>query len=218
MLSEEWEKFFGKYVCDARKIEVFHNGVILPNYQKTDYEDHNVLFLGRLGERKGTYDLLKVIPNVLRKVPDAMFFLGGDGEVEQCRKLAEKTGIAEHVSFLGWVRDAEKEKFLKKCSVFILPSYHEGMPMAVLESMAYGLATISTNAGGIPQIIEQGINGYRIEAGDLKEMENVLIRVLTNTEERERIGNAARIRIAEKFNAERNINELSALYREILYC
>lgn len=215
VLSEEWADFFGKHVCDEKKIAIVHNGVVIPNYEKTDYTDQNVLFLGRLGERKGAYDLLKVIPDVLKRIPNARFFFGGDGEVERCKELAEKTGIADNVSFLGWIRDTEKEEYLKKCSTFVLPSYHEGMPMSVLESMSYGLATISTNAGGIPQIISQGIDGYRVEAGDLKELETTLVRVLISSNEKRILGQAARKKIVEKFNAERNIDLLCTLYQKV---
>lgn len=215
VLSEEWADFFGKHVCDEKKIEIIHNGVVIPNYEKSDYTDLNVLFLGRLGERKGTYDLLKVIPDVLKRIPNARFFFGGDGEVERCKELAEKTGIADNVSFLGWIRDAEREEYLKKCSTFVLPSYHEGMPMSVLEAMSYGLATISTNAGGIPQIISQGIDGYRVEAGDLKELETTLVRVLISSNEKRILGQAARKKIVEKFNAERNIDLLCTLYQKV---
>jgi len=215
VLSEEWADFFGKYVCDEKKISIVHNGVVIPNYEKADYTDQNVLFLGRLGERKGAYDLLKVIPDVLKRIPNARFFFGGDGEVERCKELAEKTGIADNVSFLGWIRDTEKEEYLKKCSTFVLPSYHEGMPMSVLESMSYGLATISTNAGGIPQIISQGIDGYRVEAGDLKELETTLVRVLISSNEKRILGQAARKKITEKFNAERNIDLLCTLYQKV---
>ena len=215
VLSEEWADFFGKHVCDEKKIAIVHNGVVIPNYEKTDYTDQNVLFLGRLGERKGAYDLLKVIPDVLKRIPNARFFFGGDGEVERCKELAEKTGIADNVSFLGWIRDTEKEEYLKKCSTFVLPSYHEGMPMSVLESMSYGLATISTNAGGIPQIISQGIDGYRVEAGDLKELETTLVRVLISSNEKRILGQAARKKIVEKFNAVRNIDLLCTLYQKV---
>ena len=218
VLSEEWADFFGKHVCDERKIAIVHNGVVIPNYEKTDYTDQNVLFLGRLGERKGAYDLLKVIPDVLKRIPNARFFFGGDGEVERCKELAEKTGIADNVSFLGWIRDTEKEEYLKKCSTFVLPSYHEGMPMSVLESMSYGLATISTNAGGIPQIISQGIDGFRVEAGDLKELETTLVRILISSNEKRILGQAARKKIVEKFNAERNIDLLCTLYQKVGMC
>lgn len=215
VLSEEWADFFGKYVCDEKKISIVHNGVVIPNYEKADYTDQNVLFLGRLGERKGAYDLLKVIPDVLKRIPNARFFFGGDGEVERCKELAEKTGIADNVSFLGWIRDTEKEEYLKKCSTFVLPSYHEGMPMSVLESMSYGLATISTNVGGIPQIIDNGIDGFRIDAGNIEELTASIVRLLTDVELKEAIGYNASNKIRNCFNANVLVNKLVRIYSEI---
>ena len=215
VLSEEWAEFFGKNVCDSRKIEVLYNGVVMPEYEKKDYSDHNVLMLGRLGERKGTYDLLKAIPIVLRSIPDAIFYLGGDGDVEQCKKIVEENGLGEHVVFLGWVRDGVKEEQFKNCSTFILPSYHEGMPMAVLEAMSYGLATISTNAGGIPQIIEQGVSGIRVEAGDVEAIAETLIDVLKDEDKRKALGVFGRERIKEKFDFKGNVERLEEMYKDI---
>lgn len=191
VLSEEWAKFFGDNICDPKKIIVLHNGVIVPDYVKENYTDRNVLFLGRLGERKGSYDLLKAIPAILKEVPDAHFYLGGDGDIDQSQKIIDENGLSTHVELLGWVRDGEKEEYLKKCSTFILPSYHEGMPMSVLEAMSYGLATISTNVGGIPQIIENRANGIRIDAGDIVAINDNLVAILSNSTLRSKYGKLA---------------------------
>lgn len=212
VLSEEWEKFFGRNVCDANKIRVLHNGVVIPEYQKTEYSDSGVLFLGRLGERKGSYDLLKTIPEVLKAVPDAKFYLGGDGDIEQSQRIIDQNSLANHVKLLGWVKSDNKEKYLRECNIFILPSYHEGMPMAVLEAMSYGLATVSTNAGGIPQIIENGIDGFRVEAGDIKAITDVLVKLLTDKELKEKIGQAGKRKIEKCFNAVANVDALFDLY------
>lgn len=213
VLSEEWEEFFAKNICDSNKIVVIHNGVIIPDYEKKSYDDHGVLFLGRLGKRKGTYDLLKAIPLILKVVPDAMFYLGGDGDVEECKKIATNACFADHLRFLGWVLHNTKEEYFKKCSTFILPSYHEGMPISVLESMAYGLATVSTNAGGIPQIIDNGIDGYRIEAGDVQAFVETLSNLIVDSEKKRILGTAARKKIISSFNAAGNINILCELYQ-----
>ena len=212
VLSEEWAEFFGKNVCDPEKIEILYNGVVMTENVKEDYSVHNVLMLGRLGERKGTYDLLKAMPAVIRSVSDATFYLGGDGDIEECKRIVAEKGLKEHVVFLGWVRDEEKEKQLKTCSTFILPSYHEGMPMSVLEAMSYGLATISTNAGGIPQIIDDGVDGVRVDAGDVGTIEKALIEVLTDKSERKRLGRAGRLKIEKKFDFRANIEWLIKLY------
>jgi len=214
-LSKEWGDFFGKYICEPDKIAVLHNTVILPNYKKIDYGDHNILFLGRLGDRKGTYDLLKVVPDILKVVPDVMFYIGGDGDVKQCREITERNDIAGHVQFLGWVRGEEKEVYLKKCSIFTLPSYHEGMPMSVLEAMSFGLATVTTNAGGIPQIIDNGMDGIRIEAGDIEALKQSLIKLLTEEEFKRQIGQNGYLKIIKCFNAQKNFSHLLRIYLNI---
>lgn len=216
VLSEEWAKFFGDNICDPKKIIVLHNGVIIPDYVKEDYTDRNVLFLGRLGERKGSYDLLKAIPAILKEVPDAHFYLGGDGDIDQSQIIIDENGLSAHVELLGWVRDGEKEEYLKKCSTFILPSYHEGMPMSVLEAMSYGLATISTNVGGIPQIIENRANGIRIDAGDIVAINDNLVAILSNSTLRSKYGKAAYQTIRKKFNAEGNIDRMVEIYRHLM--
>lgn len=215
VLSKEWADFFGEYVCDDKKIITLHNGVVIPESEKTDYSDQNILFLGRLGENKGTYDILKIIPNVLKKVPNAMFYFGGDGDVVKCKAISEKENFAQHVRFLGWMQNTEKEKYLEKCSTYILPSYHEAMPMSVLEAMSYGLATISTNTGGIPQIIENGVDGIRIDAGDRERLEKTLVELLTDESKRKALGCAGRKKIMKCFNVKSNIETLYQLYLDV---
>lgn len=211
-LSEEWADFYGKTVCDPGKIHIIHNGVPVPNYNKTDYCDRNVLVLGRLGERKGTYDLLKAIPDVLKEIPNAVFYLGGDGEEAECRKLAADLSIDSSVVFTGWVRDDEKDRYFKQCSTFILPSHFEGMPMSVLEAMSFGLACVSTNVGGIPRVIDSGKNGILIDAGKTDEISGALISVLSDEELRRKLGEAAKAQISDRFELGCSIKKLLAIY------
>lgn len=216
VLSEEWADFFGGNVCDREKIAILHNSVIVPEYKKIDYSDSNVLFLGRLGERKGTYDLLEAVPKVLDKKSDAVFYLGGDGDIERCSRIVKEKGIENSVKLLGWIGADDKTEYLKKCSTFILPSYHEGMPMSVLEAMSYGLAAISTNAGGIPQIIDDGVNGVRFEAGDVKLMTEALVDILSDCEKKRQLGASGRKTIEEHFSANAVVDKLVELYNDIV--
>lgn len=216
VLSEEWADFFGKTICDPKKITIIYNGVILPEKSRVNYEDHNVLMLGRLGKRKGTYDLLKVIPTVLQEVPDTIFYLGGDGDIDSCKVLVQKEGISNHVKFLGWIGEEDKIKLMNQCSIFTLPSYHEGMPMAVLEAMSYGLATVSSNAGGIPQIIDNGLDGFRVEAGDIDGLSRCLILLLKNNKLKKEIGQRAAAKIKEKFDIKVSYEKIMQIYREVL--
>ena len=117
---------------------------------------------------------------------------------------------------LGWVRNEEKEIYLKKCSIFILPSYHEGMPMALLEAMSYGLAAISTNAGGISRIIDNGCNGFRIEAGDIEAIKSKLKCLLCDPQLKKKLGINGYNTVKNDFNVEKNIKKLEQIYSELI--
>lgn len=214
VLSEGWKEFIGK-ICSQDRIIVIHNAVEFPRFERNNYREKRVLFLGRLCERKGVFDLIQAIPQVIKKIPDVQFYLGGDGEIEDCKKQCKMLGIENNVVFLGWINGEAKADNLKTCSTFILPSYHEGLPMALLEAMSYGEVVISTAVGGIPEVIQDDINGYIIEAGNIEEISQRLVYVLTAAN-REAIGKAAQNTIAEDFNIKKNIYKLLLLYEKLL--
>ena len=216
-LSEDWKKFLAESICDEQKIVVIYNAVNLPEPYEKDYSNRKLLFLGILGQRKGTYDLIGVLPELFRKYPDAHVYFGGDGEREQAEKLCVEKGIADHVTFLGWVRGAEKERLLRECSVYVLPTYHEGMPMSVLEAMSYGMAVVSTYVGGIPHIIADGVNGLLCQAGDQDKLREKLCDVLEDSGRRYELGSRAREKIKREFDIVQVVGELRKLYHSLMY-
>ena len=215
-LSEDWKQFLAENICEADKIQVIYNAVRLPEAYPKDYNNRKMLFLGILGQRKGTYDLIEVLPEIFRKYPDAHIYFGGDGEREQAERLCREKGIADHVTFLGWVRGEEKERFLRECSIYVLPTYHEGMPMSVLEAMSYGMAVVSTYVGGIPHIITDGENGMLCQAGKTAHLRETLEKVLENAEVRERLGQNAVRKIAADFDIRQNCKLLMQMYDKIM--
>ena len=214
-LSEDWKGFLVKYICEEDKIQVIYNAVKIPDPYEKDYSNKKMLFLGRLGQRKGTYDLIEVLPAIFQKFPDAHMYFGGDGEREQAEALCRKKGIADHVTFLGWVRDAEKEKYLKECSVYVLPTYHEGMPMSILEAMAYGMAVVSTYVGGIPHLITDGENGLLCEAGDKESLKRLLYEILFNKKKCIQFGRNSIKKIRENFNINKNLDRIMSIYEQV---
>ena len=215
VLSAEWKNFF-ETICEKKKIYILHNAVVIPEYEKKSLNNHNILFLGRLGERKGIYDLLEAMPEVIKKISDVHLYYGGDGEIEKTQEYIEKLKIKNNCTYLGWIDGNEKNKMLKKCSVFVLPSYHEGMPMAILEAMSYGAIVVSTYTGGIPQVIEDGKNGYLFNAGDINGLQECLFEALENNKKSE-ISLCSYQTVEENFNVEKNVDILCEWYKEIVY-
>lgn len=175
-LSEEWKKRLSMIVSEE-KIVVIENYSILHEdalrERNKRESNHIVLFLGELGQRKGCFDIPAVIRQVLKQIPDIKFILAGVGTVQdemQIRQLMKEGEIEQNVEFPGWVRGSQKDELLRKADIFYLPSYNEGMPMSILDAMGYGLPIVSTNVGGIPKIVQDKVNGYCVEPGDIDGM------------------------------------------------
>ena len=217
VLSEEWRDYFAENVMhDAGKLSVLHNGVPIPKKPCSPCSHQDVLFLGRLDANKSPDVLLRASKNMLEAHPNAKLLFGGDGYPERYEALARELGIAERCEFLGWITGEDKEKLFARAGVYCLPSKNEGMPMSVLEAMARGVPTIATNVGGVPQVIEDGVNGYLMPVDDEERLSELLCGLMDDPAARDEIGAAGRETIERGFSIERNISNLISLYRDLL--
>ena len=174
-----------------------------------------ILFLGRLGKGKGTYDLLLAIRMIIGRHPDIRLILGGDGEVEQTRQEINRLGIAQNVELLGWVSGAVKSELLQESGIYVLPSYSEGLPMSVLEAMAMGLVVISTQVGGIPEAVTDGKEGILILPGDVCALAEAIDGLLIHAETRQRMGIAGRKKAESVFSSDLVIPMMENIYVQL---
>lgn len=212
VLSEEWKERFAAFVPKGH-IEVLENYCKIPaEPYDTGRKTEQVLFMGELGRRKGCYDIPAIWAQVLKEVPSARLIMAGDGEMEAVKEAFVKQGIGSGVAFPGWVRHGEKEKLLRESAVFLLPTYNEGMPMVVLEAMSYGLGIVTTKVGGIPKLIQNGINGCIEKPGELQSMAQDVVRLLREPELCRDYGRKARELARREYSAERHIERLCEIY------
>lgn len=174
-----------------------------------------VLFLGFLTELKGCYDIPYVLKKVALAIPNVKFVLGGVGEIEKIQSLLEKLGVSSFVEFPGWVSGEAKKELLSNSKLFFLPSYTEAMPVSILEAMGYGLPVISTNVGGIPQLVYNNYNGFLLEPGDVDGMANAIITVLKNDKEAVRLGENSLEIIEKNYSLKQHIEKISFLYEQL---
>lgn len=178
-----------------------------------DPDRKEVLFLGRLGERKGVYLLLEAIKNLDSELPaDIRFNLCGDGEVEQVRERAEAMGIAHRIGHIGWTAGELKEQILSRTVANVLPSYNEGLPMTILETMARGIPNLSTRVASIPEVIEDGVTGLLIDPGSVEQLTAALRRMLTDRELRIRLSQNSYNLINERFSLDSSVKRLTEIY------
>ena len=196
------------------KVEVLYNAV--KTYKENLYNNkaNKILFLGRLGERKGVYDLLEVLKQIKEnlKVFNIKIFLCGDGEIETVEKKVKELGLEDIISHIGWIYDSEKEKIFNDTLINVLPSYNEGLPMSILETMGYGIPNISTNVASIPEVIKEGVTGYLITPGDKATLKNDILMLINNEKLRKQISQNSFELINKKFSLDENVNKLKRIY------
>jgi glycosyltransferase involved in cell wall biosynthesis len=181
-----------------------------PALRQTDL----VLFLGDFTRRKGVRDLLAAAPAVLQRRPAARFVVAGGAPPADVASQAQTLGDAVH--FPGFVRGADKLRWLQEASLLVLPSYAEGLPVAVLEAMAAGLPIVTTPVGGVPDIFRDGVNGLLIPPGDVPALADALSRLLADAAARETIGHHNRQQALDQFALPPYAQRLLELYGEVV--
>ncbi|HMD98895.1 MAG TPA: glycosyltransferase [Terriglobia bacterium] len=162
---------------------------------------------------KGQGDLIEAARRICAEVPRARFILVGDGRERAGleNKVAE-LGLVEHFVFLGKRNDVPD--VLSCCDVSVLPSWAEGMPNSILESMAAGLPVVGTRVGGIPEIIEDEVSGLLVPPRDPQALAKAILRLLRDPEFSSRLALAGRERVRIEFSFDRVLRQLRELYEE----
>lgn len=135
-------------------------------------EKTKFLFIGSIDERKGLFDVLKILKD--NNSNAILNVCGGfNGEQEEKKFFDYKKQLGDKMRFYGYVSGQEKKKIFMESDVLILPSYGEGLPIVIIEALSAGCAIISSNVGAIPEIITSH-NGILIQPGNLKELKNAI--------------------------------------------
>ncbi|HEY1283621.1 MAG TPA: glycosyltransferase family 4 protein [Steroidobacteraceae bacterium] len=213
-LSDEWRQKLLR-ICPRATIEVLPNAVPLPEpralHSATPLAP-TVLFLGDIRRAKGTYDLVHAFAHIAERFPKARLLCGGIGAIEQVRALAQQLGIADRVDCPGWLDRAQKQRALACASIFVLPSYAEGLPMSLLEAMSWGLPVITTPVGGIPQVVQHEANGCLVQPGNIDDLAAAMTTLLESPAARARLGAAARSTIESHYTLDRALQRLGEIY------
>lgn len=214
VLSKEWYEYFSTFI-DKKKLIIIENSVYVPCNNYSTQDNYNILFLGRLEKDKGIYDLLESFSYVVDEYKNAKLYIAGSGENDLVEKKIKKLGILKNIVMLGWISNDETTKIIKSCSLFVLPSYFEAMPMSLLESMAFGCIPVASNVGGIPYVIKDEVNGFLVTPGDIIELKNKILKIFNkSTDERKIISNNAYNTIFNKYNIKKSLDKIIEVYNE----
>jgi glycosyltransferase involved in cell wall biosynthesis len=219
VLSASWKKFY----VENLKLKV-EQVIVLPNPVKLPFqipERHNsqkvnFVFLGRIGQRKGAFDLILAFADLADEHKQRVLLtLAGDGEGEKARNLVKSLGLTDYIHILDWINREQRDELLAKADVFVLPSYNEGLPMALIEAMSWGLPAIATPVGGIPELIANGDNGLLVNPGNTQELSAAMKLLIENEELRLILGRNARASVAY-LDINNYMNSLENIYRSVV--
>lgn len=203
-------------IAPRARVLVVPNGVRVPG-ELPDRPDRppTALFLGLLIERKDPLGLVRAWARAQRPL-GARLLIAGDGPLRSAlQELVARLRLEGSVELLGWVAPERAAELLAGADLLALPSTFEGQPLALIEGMARGAAIVSTHAGGIPDLIEDGVSGLLVPPHDEAALSLALSALLGDPALRRRLGSAAYARARRDFNLERTWRRLDALYQEL---
>ncbi len=216
-LSPQWIDFF-LLLVPRNKIFVLNNPVKLQP-DNNDYNNNGIvqlLFLGKLSENKGIYDLLSAIsllPEIQKN--DLRLVIGGNGNETRLMKTIGDLNLQKIVFYKGWVSGKEKETLLKSSDVFILPSYNEGLPVSILEAMSYSKPIITTPVGGIPELVKNEYNGWLFDPGDISGLKQIFNKIICNPDLVKEYGANSK-EIVSEFSSANVLHKLAELYKLLM--
>jgi len=175
-----------------------------------------LLYIGRIAREKGVYEIIQGMRLALEMGVEARLIVAGNGaELPRLRRYSQALGLGARVCFTGAVFGADKVKLLEGCDAFLLPSYSEGLPYALLESMAAGVPVIATPVGAIPDVVADGTHGILVRPRDGKEIAAALATLCLDRERLSWMSRACRRRIRAAYSIDRVAGEFSLLYAEL---
>jgi L-malate glycosyltransferase len=171
--------------------------------------------VGKLLPDKGQECLIRAMVQIRKDFPGAKLILAGDGSTRrELEKLAAELQLSRAIIFSGFVRDVES--VYAALDVFLLPSYFEALNNSLLAAMSYEIPSIAFSRGALTEIMEEGKSGLFVSGPEAGEISTAVKRILSDSQFARSLGQAARVRVAENFTAERMVDQTLKIYEELL--
>jgi glycosyltransferase involved in cell wall biosynthesis len=218
LVQSDGIKNFVEGISDTPVVAIY-NGVEIWRYNRISSKGYfsaktiQVVFVGGLSKNKGVFDILKAV-QLINNIDIHFTFVGG-GPVDEFLDYAHKLGVNEQVSFLGRISEEKKVELLMDSHIFVLPSYAEGQPVAILEAMAAGQPIISTSVGSIPEIVSDGKNGFLIEPGDINKLAEKISTLAEDSTLRNKMSEHNYKQTRKLYDVRRVFSELEGVYNTV---
>lgn len=220
ILGENWRPFMERVMRGHEdKIRVLHNAVQVESCDMANENARNILFYGMLIQRKGIDDLLEAFSSLIREIPDdiCLTLYGDDHDAdEKIQTKIAKYDASNRIKYQGWLTEENRREVFHNSLINVLPSYNEGLPMTILESMGYGIPNIATNIAAIPEAIDNGMNGFVIQPGNVRELKDSMKKLVTDKDLWKKFSENAYNDAKNKFSIQAHISTLLKIYNQLL--
>ncbi|MCQ0092942.1 glycosyltransferase [Roseovarius sp. M141] len=179
----------------------------------------HLVAIGRFVEQKGQMVLIPALKAALAEVPDLHLTLIGDGPLRGALEAGVKAaGLEDHVTLTGWLDEAGVRDRLASAHGLIMPSFAEGLPMVVMEAMAAARPVIATYIAGTPELVQDGVTGWLVPAGDTGALADTIRQMASTPHERlVEMGNAGRTRVLARHDVDTEAAKLADHIRAVQY-
>ena len=183
--------------------------------QRQSNETLRLLFLARLEPDKGLYETVDACALLLGKGHHIRLVIAGDGSEAARIQIYAKDKLGENVHFPGYVRGEQKSELFKEANAFVMPSYREGLPISVLEAMAFGLPIVTRPVGGLKELLVNGKHGFVTESKDPLVIADLIEKLIDQPQLAEGISRNVHKLAKETFTASSVAARFSRIFREI---
>jgi len=217
VLGDVWRKLLTDEMdLDPEKVVVRFNAAENVGSGTDDVDPWHFLIVANLSPRKGVGELLQAVARLKNEGAPIRLTLAGGGQIDRYRAEAEELGIGERVDFTGWVSGKDVHGLLRSRSALVLPSYQEGFPMAIIESLSAGLPVIATPVGSIGEMMEDGDDCLLVAPGDAEGLTAALRNMATDTSLRHRLRESGKELYARHFDIDGYMQRMITLYSKLL--
>ena len=175
----------------------------------------NILFVGRLEERKGFDVLIKAIPIIMDKSPNAVVHICGEGDLLQFAQT-QLNPFSKRVFFHGYQTRTSLNNFYSECDIFVAPSRYESFGLIYLEAMHFGKPVVACNSGGTPEVVKNNETGILVKPGDHLELSKAILELVDNHPLRKKLGTAGNSRLENYFSLDQMIQSTVDHYEKAL--
>jgi len=219
--SKDLEEKIKKMYTKSVKVRTFYKGIDISNFRNLPSKNFllkklelnvnrkYIIFVGRLIRSKGIYEVAQAFIRLAKNNPDFRLILVGEEiEKERLEKIFKEAKILHKIIFKGIISYQEVARFMKISDLLVFPSWKEGLPNVILESMAIGLPVVASNAGGIPEVIKNEITGLLVPVKNVDMLVIAVNKMMEDKQLRRMCINNAKELVNKKFDVRKNVNDL----------